>query len=105
MALMAITQHHGRAGAPTDQVHIESSFSHLKERLATPHQHRRPAVPNAELGGSRGEYYTERLHTGLGDVTRDDSFHGRGPSIRRAPAADFNRARVERIKHNRASKS
>ena len=30
MALMAITQHHGRPGTPTDQAHIESFFSHLK---------------------------------------------------------------------------
>jgi transposase InsO family protein len=29
MALMAITQHHGRPGTPTDQAHIESFFSHL----------------------------------------------------------------------------
>ena len=34
MAIMAITQHHGRPGTPTDQAHIESFFSHLKgERL------------------------------------------------------------------------
>ena len=32
MALMAITQHHGRPGTPTDQAHIESFFSHLKRR-------------------------------------------------------------------------
>jgi len=30
MALMTITQHHGRPGTPTDQAHIESFFSHLK---------------------------------------------------------------------------
>ncbi len=30
MALMAIAQHHGRPGTPTDQAHIESFFSHLK---------------------------------------------------------------------------
>jgi putative transposase len=30
MALMAITQHHGRPGTPTDQAPIESFFSHLK---------------------------------------------------------------------------
>jgi putative transposase len=27
---MAITQHHGRPGTPTDQAHVESFFSHLK---------------------------------------------------------------------------
>jgi putative transposase len=36
MALMAITQHHGRPGTPTDQAHIESFFSHLKGELAAP---------------------------------------------------------------------
>ncbi|MEX1092002.1 MAG: DDE-type integrase/transposase/recombinase, partial [Acidimicrobiia bacterium] len=30
MALMAIAQHHGRPGTPTDQAHIESFFGHLK---------------------------------------------------------------------------
>ena len=30
MALMAIAQHHGRPGTPTDQAHVESFFSHLK---------------------------------------------------------------------------
>jgi putative transposase len=30
MVLMAITQHHGRPGTPTDQAHIESFFSYLK---------------------------------------------------------------------------
>jgi len=29
MALMAIAQHHGRPGTPTDQAHVESFFSHL----------------------------------------------------------------------------
>ena len=39
MALMAIAQHHGRPGTATDQAHVESFFSHLKGRLAAPHQH------------------------------------------------------------------
>jgi hypothetical protein len=30
MALMAIAEHHGRPGTPTDQAHVESLFSHLK---------------------------------------------------------------------------
>jgi transposase InsO family protein len=30
MALMAIAQHHGRPGTPTDQGQVESFFSHLK---------------------------------------------------------------------------
>ena len=42
MALMAIAQHHGQPGTPTDQAHIESFFSHLKGRLAAPHRTHRP---------------------------------------------------------------
>ena len=42
MALMAITQHHGRPGTPTDQAHIESFFSAPQRRLAAPHRHHRP---------------------------------------------------------------
>ena len=36
MALMAITQHHGRPGTPTDQAHIESLFGHLKHEWPHP---------------------------------------------------------------------
>ncbi len=42
MALMAIAQHHGRPGTPTDQAHVESFFSHLKGRLAAPDRDHRP---------------------------------------------------------------
>jgi putative transposase len=105
MALMAITQHHGRPGTPTDQAHIESFFSHLKGDWPHLTTIRDPAVLDAELARIRKEYNTVRLHAGVGYVTPEDEHHGRGPSIRRARAAGLRRARAERIKENRASKT
>jgi putative transposase len=105
MALMAITQHHGRPGTPTDQAHIESFFSHLKGDWPHLVEIRDPAALDAELARIRTEYNTVRLHASIGYVTPDDEHHGRGPQIRRARAAGMRRARAERIKQNRASKS
>ena len=105
MALMAITQHHGRPGTPTDQAHIESFFSHLKGDWPHLTEIRDPAALDTELARIRTEYNTVRLHASIGYVTPDDEHHGRGPAIRRARAAGMRRARAERIKQNRASKS
>ena len=105
MALMAITQHHGRPGTPTDQAHIESFFSHLKGDWPHLTGITDPAALDAELARIRGEYNTTRLHAAIGYVTPDDEHHGRGPGIRRARAAGMRRARAERIKQNRASKT
>jgi putative transposase len=102
MALMAITQHHGRPGTPTDQAHIESFFSHLKGDWPHLTTIRDPAVLDTELARVRREYNTIRLHASIGYVTPDDEHHGRGPQIRRARAAGMRRARAERIKENRA---
>ena len=65
MALMAITQHHGRPGTPTDQAHIASFFSHLKGDW--PHLTRitDPAALDAELHRIRGEYNTTQLHAAI----------------------------------------
>jgi putative transposase len=104
MALMAITQHHGRPGTPTDQAHIESFFSHLKGDWPHLTGITDPAALDAELARIRTEYNTTRLHAAIGYVTPDDEHHGRGPGIRRARAAGLKRARSERIKQNRASK-
>jgi len=104
MALMAITQHHGRPGTPTDQAHIESFFSHLKGDWPHLVTIREAAVLDAELARVRREYNTVRLHASIGYVTPDEH-HGRGPSIRRARSAGLRRARAERIKENRASKT
>ena len=105
MALMAITQHHGRPGTPTDQAHIESFFSHLKGDWPVLTTITDPAALDTELARVRREYNTTRLHASIGYVTPDDEHHGRGPQIRRARAAGLKRARTERIKHNRANKT
>jgi transposase InsO family protein len=104
MALMAIAQHHGRPGTPTDQAHIESFFSHLKGDWPHLSEIRDPAALDTELARIRTEYNTVRLHASIGYVTPDDEHHGRGPQIRRARAAGMRRARAERIKQNRANK-
>jgi transposase InsO family protein len=104
MAIMAITQHHGRPGTPTDQAHIESFFSHLKGEWPLLTAITDPAALDAELNRIRTEYNTNRVHAAIGYVTPDDEHHGRGPSIRRARAAGLRHARSERIKQNRASK-
>lgn len=104
MALMAIAQHHGRPGTPTDQAHIESFFSHLKGDWPHLTGIDDAGALDAELARIRGEYNTVRLHAAIGYVTPDDEHHGRGPGIRRARAAGLRRARAERIKQNRANK-
>jgi putative transposase len=104
MALMAITQHHGRPGTPTDQAHIESFFSHLKGDWPHLTTIRDAAVLDSELGRVRREYNTIRLHASIGYVTPDDEHHGRGPRLRRARAAGLRRARANRITENRRCK-
>ena len=105
MALMAITQHHGRPGTPTDQAPIESFFSHLKGEWPLLTAITDPAVLDQELNRIRGEYNKVRLHAAIGYVTPDDEHHGRGPHIRRARAAGLRHARAQRIKQNRAGKT
>jgi putative transposase len=105
MALMAIVQHHGRPGTPTDQAHIESFFSHLKRDWPVLLAISDPQALDTELARVRIEYNTMRLHAAIGYVTPDDEHHGRGPQIRRARMAGLARARAERIKQNRAKKS
>jgi transposase InsO family protein len=104
MALMAITQHHGRPGTPTDQAHIESFYSHLKGGWPHLTEITDPAALDAELHRIRTDYNTVRLHAAIGYVTPDDEHHGRGPGIRRARAAGMRRARARRIAENRANK-
>ena len=101
MALMAIAQHHGRPGTPTDQAHVESFFSHLKGDWPHLTGIRDPAVLDTELARVQVEYNTVRLHAGIGYVTPDDEHHGRGPAIRRARAAGLKRAHQQRLEHNR----
>jgi putative transposase len=101
MALMAITQHHGRPGTPTDQAHVESFFSHLKGDWPYLTSITDPAALDTELARIRNEYNKVRLHAAIGYVTPDDEHHGRGPQIRRARIAGLKRAHAERIKENR----
>ena len=104
MALMAIAQHHGRPGTPTDQAHVESFFSHLKGDWANLLAITDPGALDTELARIRGQYNTVRLHASIGYVTPEDEHHGRGPGIRRARIAGMRRAQTERIKQNRANK-
>ena len=101
MALMAIAQHHGRPGTPTDQAHVESFFSHLKGDWPVLSSITDPAALDAELDRIRRQYNTIRLHAAIGYVTPDDEHHGRGPQIRRARIAGLKRAHAQRIKQNR----
>jgi putative transposase len=101
MALMAIAQHHGRPSTPTDQAHRESFFGHLKADWPHLTAIRDAGALDAELARVRTEYNTVRLHAGIGYVTPDDEHHGRGPAIRRARTAGLQRARHDRIEHNR----
>ena len=102
MALMAIAQHHGRPGTPTDQAHVESFFSHLKGDWPLITTIRDPDVLDQTLQHIRTQYNTVRLHAAIGYVTPDDEHHARGPQIRRARAAGMRQARAQRIKQNRA---
>ena len=104
MALMAIAQHHGRPGTPTDQAHVESFFSHLKGDWPNLLAITDPGALDTELARIRGQYNTVRLHASIGYVTPEDEHHGRGPGIRRARIAGMRRAHTERIKQNRANK-
>jgi len=101
MALMAITQHHGRPGTPTDQAHVESFFSHLKGDWPHLTSITDPAALDSELARIRDQYNKVRLHAAVGYVTPDDEHHGRGPRIRRARITGLKRAHAERIKQNR----
>jgi putative transposase len=101
MALMAIAQHHGRPGTPTDQAHVESFFSHLKGDWPHLTSIQDAGALDAELARIRGEYNTVRLHAAIGYVTPDDEHQRRGPEIRRARIAGLRRARAERIRQNR----
>jgi transposase InsO family protein len=101
MALVAIWQHFGRPGTPTDQAHIESFFSHLVYDWPHLDHIDDPVVLNTELARVRAEYNGVRLHAAIGYVTPDDEHAGRGPKIRRARDQGLKKARQNRITHNR----
>jgi len=71
MALMAIAQHHGRPGTPTDQAHVESFYSHLKGDWPLLETIRNPAVLDSELTRARIEYNIVRLSPGVDPLLHD----------------------------------
>ena len=84
MALLAIWQHFGRPGTPTDQAHIESFFSHLVYDYPHLDDIEDSVVLATELARIRDEYNGVRPHAAIGYVTPNDEHEGRGPKIRRA---------------------
>ena len=101
MALMAIAQHFGRPGTPTDQAWIESLFGHVKAEWPHLLKITDPAVLRAELAVIRRHYNGVRLHAGIGYVTPDDEHEGRGPAIRKARVAGLETARLRRLTYHR----
>lgn len=101
MALVAIAQHHGRPHTPTDQAWIESFFGHIKGEWPHLEDIADPVVLEAELARVRIEYNSVRLHESIGYVTPDDEHYGRGEAIREARRQGLERARQQRLDHNR----
>ena len=101
MALMAIAQHFGRPGTPTDQAWIESLFGHVKAEWPHLLKIADPALLRAELAVIRQHYNDVRLHAGIGYVTPDDEHQGRGPAIRKARQAGLEAARLRRLTYHR----
>jgi putative transposase len=101
MVLMAIAQHHGRPHTPTDQAWIETFFGHIKHEWPHLGDIADPALLESELDRVRIEYNTVRLHEAIGYVTPDDEHHGRGDQIREARRQGLERARQQRLQHNR----
>ena len=104
MALMAIAQHFGRPGPPTDPAWIESLNGHLKGEYPHLLTIRDPATLRAELAVVQAHYNTVRLHAGIGYVTPDDEHTGRGEAIRKAREAGLEAARLNRLARHRAER-
>lgn len=101
MALMAIAQHHGRPHTPTDQAWIETFFGHIKGEWPHLNDICDPILLEDELDRVRSEYNSVRLHEAIGYVTPDDEHYGRGEHIREARRQGLQRARQQRLNHNR----
>jgi transposase InsO family protein len=101
MVLMAIAQHHGRPHTPTDQAWIESFFGHIKHEWPHLTTISDPLLLETELDRIRIDYNSVRLHQGIGYVTPDDEHHHRGEQIREARRHGLQRARQQRLDHNR----
>lgn len=101
MAAMAIAQHFGRPGTPTDQAWIETLFGHVKSEWPHLETITDPGVLEAELERVRLEYNSVRLHQALGYVTPDDEHEGRGEAIREARRQGLARAHQQRLDYHR----
>ncbi|WP_236725862.1 integrase core domain-containing protein [Mycobacterium avium] len=101
MALMAIVQHHGRPGVPTDQAWVESFFGHIKAEWPHLETITDPTLLEAELARVQTEYNSVRLHEAIGYVTPDDEHEGRGETIRQARRDGLDRARQQRLDYHR----
>ena len=101
MALMAVTQHHGRPHTPTDQAWIETLFGHVKGEWPHLETITDPTVLETELARVRDDYNGVRLHQGIGYVTPNDEHEGRGDSIRQARIDGLRRAHDQRVTYHR----
>lgn len=101
MALLAIAQHFGRPGTPTDQAWVETFFGHIKGEWPHLEAIDDPAVLEAELARVRAEYNGVRLHQAIGYVTPNDEHEGRGEAIRQARRAGLARAHQQRLDYHR----
>ncbi|MDQ3150474.1 MAG: integrase core domain-containing protein [Actinomycetota bacterium] len=111
----ALSQHAGVPGRgghrptvrpPThsnDHAWIESLFGHLKTDWPHLEKITDPGRLTAELDRVRHDYNTVRLHAGIGYLTPDDEYTGRGDGIRAARRHGLAHAREARITYHRTT--
>jgi hypothetical protein len=80
---------------------IETFFGHIKHEWPHLNDIGDPVELERELARLRIEYNTVSLHEAIGYVTPDDEHHGRGEPIREARRQGLQRARQQRLDHNR----
>ena len=105
MTALAIAQHHGRPGTPTDQAWIESFFGHIKCEWPHLTDITDPVELETELDRVRHEYNNIRLHQAIGYVTPNDEHYGKGDKIRQARREGLEQAKQNRINTNRKTKT
>ncbi|XAS78284.1 integrase core domain-containing protein (plasmid) [Dermatophilaceae bacterium Sec6.4] len=104
LTLLAIAQHFGRPGTPTDQAWIESLNGTIKTEWPHLLAITEPAVLRAELDTIQEHYNGVRLHQGIGYVTPNDEHEGRGEQIRQARREGMQWARLHRLASRRAKR-
>ncbi|GGT38560.1 hypothetical protein ACFFV7_32270 [Nonomuraea spiralis] len=85
MAWTRIPQHFAPPGIPNDQEWIESLFGHVKDNHPHLYMITAPYELEAESDAICTFFIGVRLHEGIGYVTPDDEYHGRGEAIRALP--------------------